>query len=128
MIGKSDFFFSRIGFAVLYNTFFFGKIEVISNYFIDHAGALKEMCKMIIAMSWRVKVKFSVCVHFKSYCLEVDAVILSKYIFTNHTCLYLHMGTASRDTKGTSGRLPFLSAWAANLLVFAYLIRGKRSL
>lgn len=49
-------------------------------------SALEEMCKMIIAMSWRVKVSLSVCVHFKSYYLEVDAVILSKYIFTKHTC------------------------------------------
>lgn len=50
------------------------------------------MCKMIIAMSWRVKVSLSVCVHFKSYYLEVDAVMLSKYIFANHTCLHPHMG------------------------------------
>lgn len=42
---------------------------------------------MIIAVSRRVKVSLSVCVHFKSYYLEVDAVTLSKYMFTNPPCL-----------------------------------------
>lgn len=90
-------------------------------------SALEEMCKMIIATSWRVKVSLSVCVHFKSYYLEVDAAILSKYIFTKHTCLHPHMGAYYRDTKGTAGGLPFHSACAAELLLFAYLRKGKRS-
>lgn len=79
-------------------------------------------------MSWRVKANLCVCVcaHFKSY-LEADAVILNKYMFTNRTLLCPYVGTDYRDTKGTRGRLPFLSAWAAKLLVFVYLIREKRS-
>ena len=50
------------------------------------------MHKMIIAVSWRVKVSLSVCVHFRFYYLGVDAVILSKYIFTNHSYFHPHMG------------------------------------
>lgn len=49
------------------------------------------MHKMIIAVSWRVKVSLSVCVHFRFYYLRVDAVILSKYIFTNHSYFHPHM-------------------------------------
>lgn len=58
---------------------------------------------MIIAASWRVNVSLSVCVRLRSYYLEVDAVILSKYIFTNHPCLYPHTGEYYRDGKGTAG-------------------------
>ena len=82
---------------------------------------------MIIAVSWRVKVSLSVCVHFKSYYLEVDVVTLSKYMFTNHPCLYPHTGAYCRDAKGTAGRIPFHSACTTKLLLFAYLRRGKRS-
>lgn len=65
------------------------------------------MCKMITAMSWGVQVSLSVCVHFKSYYLEADAVMLSKYIFSNPTCPSPHKGTYYGDTKGTVGKVPF---------------------
>lgn len=47
---------------------------------------------MIITVSWRVKVSLLVCVHFKFYYLGVDAVMLSKYIFTNYPYAHPHMG------------------------------------
>lgn len=74
------------------------------------------MCKIIIAMSWRVKVRLSMCVHPKSYYLKIVALTLSKYIFIHLTQLDPHMGTYDRDPKGTAGRLPFLSAWAESSL------------
>ena len=86
---------------------FFCKLEVISKYFIWNIRALKEMHKMIIAVSWRVKVSLSVCVHFKFYYLGVAAVMLSKYILTNYPYAHAHMGANTlQKCEGNSRPAP----------------------
>lgn len=60
---------------------------------------------MIIALSWRVKKSLSMCVHIEAYCLEVDVVILSKYIFTKRMPLPTH-GHLRQTQKDQRDSLP----------------------